>query len=180
MRATLLDIQTGRMKLREASRHHNIHVSSIRAWQSGKVKSKISGPKTILTSEEEKQVVDWCEIRQNVAHCASLTLLKGKVKQICNDRLTPFREGIPGRIWWHGFQKRHPQLTLRRLKNLDLAKAQGLSKEACDKFYRILTTVYEEEKYPPYWIWNADESNLSARQTIAASRLLESKDQKIL
>ena len=110
----MLDIQSGRMKLRMASWHHSISESSIRAWQSGKVKSKRSGPKTILTSEEKKLLVEWCEIRQNVAQCASLTLLKGKVKQICSDRLTPFREGIHGRSWWHWFQKRHPQLTLRR------------------------------------------------------------------
>ena len=58
MRAALLDIQSGRMKLREASRHHSIPESSIHAWQSGKVKSKRSGPETILTSEEEKQLVE--------------------------------------------------------------------------------------------------------------------------
>jgi len=111
-------------------------------------------------------VVQWCEIKQNVTHCASLTLLKGKVKQICSERLTPFREGTPGRSWWYWFQKRHPQLVLCRPENLDPARARGLSKEACDKFYRFLTsTCIRKRKYPQCRIWNADESGLSASQT---------------
>ena len=69
-------------------------------------------------------------------------------------------------------------MTLRRLENLDLAKAQGLSKEACDKFYRILTTIYEEGKYPPYRIWNADESGLSARQTNSSIKVIGIKGSK--
>lgn len=100
------------------------------------------------------------------------------MKQICSDRLTPFREGIPGRSWWHWFQKRHPQLTLRRPKNLDLARAQGLTKEACDKFYRFLTTVYEEGKYPPCRIWNADESGLSVGQTNSSIKVIGIKGSK--
>jgi hypothetical protein len=67
---------------------------------------------------------------------------------------------------------------LRRPKNLDLARAQGLSKEACDKFYRFLTTVYEEGKYPPCRIWNADESGLSAGQTNSSIKVIGIKGSK--
>ena len=64
--------------------------SSIRAWMSGKVKSKKLSPPTVLSVDEEAAVVQWCEERQNVAHCVSIHLLKGIVEQICKGKSTPF------------------------------------------------------------------------------------------
>lgn len=142
------------------------------------MKSKKSGPDTVLTSEEEKLLVEWCENRQNVAHCVSLTLLKGKVKHICSDRATPFSDGAPGRSWWYWFQRRHPHLVLRRPEDLDLSRAKGLSKEACDQFYRFLGEIYKEGKYPPCRIWNADECGLSAAQTNASIKVIAVKGSK--
>ena len=175
MRFALADIECGKKKIREAARFYFIPESSIRAWLYGKVKSKKSGPDTILTKEEEKCLVEWCETRQRVAHCVSLTLLKGKVKLICEDRITPFHEGIPRRSWWYWFQQRHPHLVLRRPEDLDTARAKGLSKEICDQFYRFLTNIYDEGRYPPSRIWNADETGLSAAQTNSSIKVIDIK-----
>ena len=97
MQLALEDILVGRKKLREAARYYCIPKSSIRAWKSGKVSSRKSGPPTVLTTEEENALVEWCEERQRVAHCVSLTLLRCKVQQICEGRSTPFTNGIPGK-----------------------------------------------------------------------------------
>ena len=54
------------------------------------MKSKKSGLDTIFTKKEEQLLIKWCENRQKIAYCVSLTILKGKVKQICSDRLYLF------------------------------------------------------------------------------------------
>ena len=61
---------------------------------------------------------------------------------------------------------------------MDLARAQGLSEEACDKFYRFLDTVYQEGKYPLCRIWNADESGLGAGQTNSITKVIGIKGSK--
>jgi hypothetical protein len=76
---------------------------SIRAWKTGAVKSKHMDPPTILISEEENSLIKWCEVKQKVAHCASINLLKEKVQQICSPRDTPFKDGLLSRKWWKSF-----------------------------------------------------------------------------
>ena len=61
---------------------------------------------------------------------------------------------------------------------MDLVRTQGLSKEACDKFFIFLTTVYEEGKYSPYRIWNADESGLNVGQTNSRIKVIVIKGSK--
>ena len=164
MQLALEDILVGRKKLREAARYYCIPESSIRAWKSGKVSSRKSGPSIVLTAEEENALVEWCEERQRVAHCVSLTLLRCKVQQICEGRSTPFTNGIPGKHWWKYFCKRHPKLVLRRPEGLDVQRARSLSKEACERFYKFLGETYSAGGYPPSRIWNADEIRLSTAQ----------------
>lgn len=96
MLKALEDIALGRRKLREASRYYCIPESSFRAWRTGKASLKKTGAPTVLNAEEQRALVAWSEERQRVARCVSLTLLRCKVKQICQDRQTPFTDGILG------------------------------------------------------------------------------------
>ena len=68
-----------------------------------------------LTSEEEKQIVDWI-------HRCGMRGLPPKVDGVFNavqnivietGRKTPFYNNQPGRFWFKGFSKRHPEGVLR-------------------------------------------------------------------
>ena len=161
MKKALEDVENG-LSLKKARQLYNILELSIQAWKSGAVKSKHKGPPIVFLNDEEIILVKWCEVRHSVAHCASLNILKGKVKQMCAGKKTPFTNGTPRRKWWRWFQTCHPKLVLRKLELLDSKKARNLSKEACDTFYQFLGELFEPGEYPPSKIWNADETSLSA------------------
>lgn len=62
-------------------------------------------------------------------------------------RLTPFKDGILGYSWWYWFTHRHLKLTIQLVKGLEVYKAQGLTSESYNSFYRNLQTLYDQHKY---------------------------------
>jgi hypothetical protein len=88
--------------------------------------------------------------------------LRLKVATITQERVTPFREGIPGKSWVRWFKKRHPDLTLRSSQGLEFARARGLCPENVASFYGNLQDLYNTNKYTTNNIWNCDESGAQA------------------
>jgi hypothetical protein len=70
------------------------------------------GPGSILSLEEEKQIVEYlvgmCERGLGLSPIA----LKMKVFEITKHRDTPFKNGIPKDRWLRCFKHRHPELSL--------------------------------------------------------------------
>ena len=85
MQKAILNVENG-MSFKKDGELYCIPKYSIRAWKTGAVKSKHMDPPTILISEEEKSLIKWYEVKQKVAHCAPINLLKEKVQQICSLR----------------------------------------------------------------------------------------------
>ena len=56
-------------------------------------------PKTILTKEEDDNLVQYMMEMVRLAHLLSVSDLKIKVVEICQQRLTPSRDGIPDKCW---------------------------------------------------------------------------------
>ena len=61
--------------------------------------------------------------------------LKSKVAEITQDRVTLFKNGIPGESWLKWFRRRHPNLVLRVPQGLDHKRARSLNVESVTKFY---------------------------------------------
>ena len=99
---------------------------------------------------------------QNCGHPLSMEDLRLKVALITQERVTPFRDGIPGDSWVRWFKKRHPDLTMRQSQGLEFARAKGLCAENVASFYNNLEQAYETQNYPPERIWNCDESGAQA------------------
>ena len=51
------------------------------------------------------------------------TQLRAKVAELTQTRVTPFKDGIPGKLWLKWFKNRHPNLVFRVLEGLDMNKA---------------------------------------------------------
>ncbi|CAK9197345.1 unnamed protein product [Sphagnum troendelagicum] len=59
MRLAVKEVKTGNDSMHIIGEKYNIPASSIRDWISGKMPSKKKGPCTVLSQEEEHNIVDW-------------------------------------------------------------------------------------------------------------------------
>ena len=49
-----------------------------------------------------------------------------------------FSEYGPSKKWWSGFKARHPNLTLRKVDNLEHCRAEALSVDVINSYLNIL------------------------------------------
>lgn len=69
---------------------------------------------------------------------------------------------MPGKSWWSGFKRRHPELSLRTTEGIDNDRAINLRPEVVSKFYTTLVAAYDTGSYAPHQIWNYDEIGIQA------------------
>ena len=62
----------------------------------------------MLTKSEEKALEEYILKMQEYAYPLSMDQLRLKVAEVVQERVTPFRDGIPGNGWIKWFKKRHP------------------------------------------------------------------------
>ena len=151
-------------KIFEVCEKYNIPRSSLRDHFLGKSRGRKMGPKTVLSAQEEEKVCDYINLMVNWGHPMTPLQLKNKVAEITQDRITPFKNGQPGKSWVKWFRIRHPHLVLRMPQGLDHKRARALCPENAAKFYSNLEVLYLEHKYPENCIWNVDESGYQANQ----------------
>ena len=85
--------------MNEVGEAFNIPRSSLKDHYNGKIKDRKIGPKITLTTIEELKLVKYMLDMLNLAHILSVNNLKLKVGEICQGRLTPFKDGIPSKLW---------------------------------------------------------------------------------
>lgn len=122
----LVEIRMGHT-VNSVSKRYNIPRTTLLSKRDGRVPVDATyGPSPILAPEEEKSVVDWillCSSRSFPVTKTQLTMSVAhfiKIKQ----RVTPFKNGIPGRHWYNGFMRRHPQISSRIAQNLTSSRSQ--------------------------------------------------------
>lgn len=152
----------GGMSMKKASDLYHIPYTSFREWCYGMRCSRKRGPPAVLSESEEKLLVDYCIRMCEMGQGLTPTALKLKVYDITKDRVTPFRDGIPGGGWMRWWRHRHPELTLRVSQALETARARGLCAENVESFYKNLQTLLTLHEYSADRIWNCDESGAQA------------------
>ena len=148
--------------IKEVCEAFSILRTSLRDHYEGRVKGRKMGPKSILTKEEEENLVAYMMEMISLAHSLSVDDLKMKVAEICQDRQIPFGDGIPGKSWLKWFKHRHPQLVMRIPQGLDLNRARNLCPPMVESFYENLQNLYNQSGYQLSNIWNVDESGANA------------------
>ncbi len=78
-----------------------------------------------------------------------------------------FPESGPGRNWFTRFRKRHPELRLRKMDNLERSRAECLSPEVVKNYFDLLEKILTENglTHKPRQIYNADETFLPLNET---------------
>ncbi|KAH9320446.1 hypothetical protein KI387_015085 [Taxus chinensis] len=162
MKAALRDVEENGMSTRQAATKWGIPSTNVTDWLYGKRTSKRKGPPTVLTDEEEKEIVTWCQDMAELGHGLEVIHLKAYVAHMCQCRPNPFKDGLPGKSWWYGFRRRHPDLTIRTAEGLDRDRAVMLRPRIVAAFYDNLQKMYAANQYGPDKIWNCDETGVQA------------------
>ena len=76
----------------------------------------------------------------------------------------PFKGGVPGKDWWHGFMRRWPILSERKPQHLSLKRAQAGDREVISAWFNqvdeVITKAGLNPKDPAIAtrLWNCDET----------------------
>lgn len=152
--------------LREAARHYNVPVETLRRRTNGTVTLECKpGPSTVLTCEEEKCLVDYVIemadrgfglIGEDIMRIAFTIVDKSR-------RPHPFQDGMAGRGWLEAFRRRHPELSLRTPQALSYSRAASASKEKVADFFAKLGSLYGRLNLitKPMQVYNIDETGIT-------------------
>ncbi|XP_011687383.1 PREDICTED: tigger transposable element-derived protein 1-like isoform X2 [Wasmannia auropunctata] len=147
-----------------ASKLYKVPRSSLHSKIIKKYNHEKTGPGTVLTSEEENNLVQWilhmcsvgCPVNKDHLINSVAVLIKKLNKQ------TPFIDGRPGRHWYEGFLRRHPLLRKRISENVSLSRAL-VSEESVRKWFKDVGYYLKEknlENIDSSRIFNTDETAL--------------------
>lgn len=119
------------------------------------------GPSTILSAEEESEIVSWIIFCADSGHPITKSrLLDCTQKYLGNRTDTPFKNNRPGQHWYRAFMRRHPNLSNRIAQNLTCTRAAVNEEDLRNWFDKV--KKYCESKnllnIEPHRIFNADES----------------------
>lgn len=160
-------IREEHLGIREASRRYGVPRGTIQDRLHGRVKEgpRKMGPATVLSAEEENEVVQWLV---EVAKCGfpqKKNDLLNTVEKIVKEKKiqTPFKNNRPGQKWYQGFLKRHKDLSLREAEGLTKARSI-ITEEYIRKWFRDLIQFLEENNAldvleDPSRILNGDETS---------------------
>ena len=90
----------------------------------------------MLTYSEETALEAYILKMQEYAYLLNMDQLRLKVAEMVQNRVTPFRDGIPGNGWIKWFKRRHSNLTLRHSEGLEISRAKGLCPENVRSYER--------------------------------------------
>ena len=118
--------------LREAAAVTGIPKSTLGDYVTGRREiGATKGPPTILTTAEETQLANWAKDMASIGYgCTKEQILQAVHKIVVADnRPNTFTDNRPGKKWWTGFLKRHPELSLRTPENLDSHRAKCCTRD---------------------------------------------------
>lgn len=147
---------------RKVSKEYSIPVGVLHRLKHNECSKK--GPASILTAEEEQEIVSWILYRAAIGVPASVNELKDSVEHYIKklNRSNPFKNGRPGRSWFDSFKKRHPNIVYRTAQSLETVRANVSEEDLRNWFQKI--TKYMQEKnlldLSPSRIFNCDESSI--------------------
>ncbi|XP_069128675.1 uncharacterized protein [Argopecten irradians] len=159
-------VKAGVMTIRRASQHFGVPKSTVGDRLSGRVLEGASpGKMPIFPLEVENGVADKIKQAGRMGFGITRAQLCLKMARLARNMQvsTPFRNGIPGKDWISGFQRRHPDISLRTPTPLNTVRARMLNTEVTRKYFddlsKTLTSLGLEKQ--PNLIWNIDETNVS-------------------
>ncbi|XP_057336368.1 uncharacterized protein LOC130674929 [Microplitis mediator] len=137
--AALADVKKG-VPLRTASKSHGVPRSTLYAKFKNKTPIEAKpGPSTYLSQEEENQIIGWIFYLRDRGFSVTKNQLLDSVRDLIIrlGRTTPFTDSRPGRHWYEGFLRRHPDVAEKIIKNLTHSRASVTKKSLRHWFLEV-------------------------------------------
>lgn len=120
------------------------------------------GPSSILSKEEETNIVDWLMYSAKRGFPVSKSQLLDYIQKFLTEtkRKTPFTNNRPGRHWYGAFMNRHPELSSRIAQNLTITRA-SVSEDALRQWFDRVAENHRSNNLlniEPDRVFNCDES----------------------
>lgn len=160
--AALKDMKNG-MSLREATQMYHVPRSTLYCKAKNIYPVECSkGPPTILTKEEESRITEWIIYCCDRGFPISRNQLLDSVHSLVTElkRSTPFTNNKPGRHWYEGFRRRHPELCLRVAQNLTRTRASATENVLRNWFAEVYAYLQKKDlvEIDSSRVFNCDES----------------------
>lgn len=166
MQSALSNIRAG-LSIHKASKEFKIPRGTLQNRIHNRTKKARKGPETVLTSDEEKQIVDWLVAN----HLKGFPRRKNDVKNVVKEfldadttpRRNPFKDNFPGEKWYQSFLRRHPTIAIRTPESVTDASSKVAEKDIRGwfeqiKFY-LIDKNFSDILDDPKRIFNGDETN---------------------
>ena len=154
--------------IRSQATELNIPYSTLRRWsRDPNIVLGTGNTCALMPCEEELLVIalEYCSIMGVPFTRHRLTRFVQSYCSAANIK-TNFKNGLPGKDWLAGFERRHKgNITRRFRENLSKARAEGLSHGNVDMFFKaVYSPIYHEYglKDMPWLLWNLDEAGFQA------------------
>ncbi len=156
-------VKDGSMGINMAAIAHGVPRTTLKDRLSGRViHGTKMGPKSYLTREEEKELVDF------LVNCSKMGYGKTRAEVL---RIVEAVMKKKGRLlgdhhisqgWWCRFRERWPEISLRRGDSFSMAREKMTSREVFENYFDLLQETLDKYnlKDKPSQIYNCDESGL--------------------
>ena len=104
MMAAIAAVEGGQ-SIRVVARNFDIPQSTLLDYLHGKILKRKKGPPTVLSTSEEKALEEYILKMQENGFPLTMDQLRLKVAEMTQERVTPFRDGIPRNGWLKWFKK---------------------------------------------------------------------------
>ena len=163
MTAAVNSIHHENKRLREAARLYNIPVETLGRHACGIVEEECKpGPSTVLTDEEEERLSSYLIEMADMGFSLSRDAVMEMAFMIV-DRNQTFKDGKAGRTWFEGFERGHPNLTLRSPQPLSYSRVLCSNQETIDDFFwQNWSTIWTTKPhFKAHVNFNVDETGVS-------------------
>ena len=149
-----------RLSVRCAALTYNVPKSTLGDRTSGRVvDGAMSGPSPYLTATEED------ELARFLCRCGMMGYAKTKAEILALVQRAMEKKGNCHQVtkgWWNGFQRRHPELTIRSATPLSQARSNATDPEMLGHYFDLLEETIRSNGLigKPNQIFNMDESGM--------------------
>ena len=153
------------LSMRDVAKTYGIPTATLaRKVNNPKTLNKKSGPSTVLDANE-KEIEQWIFDRAKMGITVTRDDLLSAVETYVtsSNKNTPFIANRPGRHWYEGFKRRHPELTIRTPQHLSHKRAEVTREDLQDWFREQRDYLSSKNllNICPTRVFNCDETNVA-------------------
>ncbi|KAG5862253.1 hypothetical protein JTB14_002584 [Gonioctena quinquepunctata] len=163
MRNAIAAVRRGNT-LREVSERFGVPKSTLRKYRNVGNISDIhvgAGRKTFLKQEDEKALAKYLFESGKFGYGLTKWEILKFVKEFCEYTGNIWNEAGPGREWFEGFMRRHPEISLREGESISSQRLRGADPFVIKQWYQSLDRIYQTERIlatDGHLVYNCDET----------------------